>query len=161
MNVRQNYSSPSFCAIRGNARALVDRLGGKSISLIVDELHNPVADIFISENGAKVVAKEGYSLPGDLGKKGIKEFEPCRLEDGRVYNSGDEASVYVNDVDNKYYSYFSRSGNFQIGACKTIADLAYHQAVRSGKIDGFFVGYKTYEKIAKALMDMDLDINAL
>lgn len=156
MNVRQNYSSPSFGAIKGSASALVDKLGRKSLRLVEDQLFNPVADIFISEKGAKVVAKEGYSLPGELGKKGIREFEPHHYELGRVYNAVGE-SVYVNVVDNKFYDSYRRSGNFQIGACKTIADLAFDNAAKTGKIDRYMVENKTYEKIVKALMDMDIE----
>ncbi len=99
MDISQNYSRPSFGAIKGDPRAIVSRLGSysKAIELVVDQASNKAADIVYTDAGVKVVAREAKLAYG-LGKKGIKEFKPTsancidetryRCEDGSEFDIG-------------------------------------------------------------------------
>lgn len=122
----------------------------------MEQAYNNVADIVVGESSVKVVARKGHSLPGELGKKGIKEFEPYRYEPGYIYNRGDKERVFINTLDSDYYSLYGRRGDAEISACKILADMAYNQAVKSGNISYPDYRFKTDEKIVQALMDVSL-----
>lgn len=122
----------------------------------MEQAYNNVADIIVSENSVKVVARKGYSLPGELGKKGIKEFEPYRYEPGYVYNYGDKERVYINTIDSDYYRMHGQHGDPKISACVILANKAYNNALRGGNISYPDYRFRTDEKIVQALMDVSL-----
>ena len=83
MEVRRNFSTPSFGNIEGDATQIAKKLGKNALNIIMEQKFNNVADIFVNSNGnIRVVARKGHSLEIPYTNKTITDL--------RIWNVNDE-----------------------------------------------------------------------